>query len=623
MIASKHIDKIVIVIVVIAAIAVLCMVAFIDTGDAGVVMTYEEELFGADGVMRVNIIMDDAEWRDMMETAADEVYYACDLEINAERIYNVGIRAKGNSSLMSVAASGSDRYSFKIKLDEYVKGQTFKGLDKLVLNNNYGDATMMKEAVTYDMFAWLGADASLSSYAEVAVNGKYTGLYLALEAVEESFALRNYGLNYGRLYKPDTMNLNQMGDELGIDIGGLLNGFGEEGGFSFASIFGSITEEQFEGMKAAFMGSGEDGGFGGFGGFGGGDSSLVTALNYIDNDLSTYDIIWESSVFGSGNSDHRRVLEAIKHINAGEDFDQYMDVDAMLRYLAVHTFVVNMDSVSSNMPHNYYLYEEDGQLRLIPWDYNLAFGGQELPGSSVLINFPIDTPFSGVSLDDRQFFMAILEDEACREQYHEYLIELVEGYVYGGEFDAFFERTREQIDELVRSDPTGFFDYDDYEAATDMFYQVMRLRADSIAGQVAGTIPSTTSGQAANPELLLDDSSVNVAVMGSMMENMMGAQLGDGMGDLDFSNLNIEDLTYEDFRRMLGLDETQAPEAGDASDDTNPFGALMGFDTGMIPAGLNMNMLSGLPTIINAALIGLCFVAIVVAAILVNRYKRK
>ena len=27
------------------------------------------------------------------------------------------------------------------------------------------------------------------------------------------------------------------------------------------------------------------------------------------------------------------------------------------------------------MIHNYYLYEEDGQLSMIPWDYNLAFGG--------------------------------------------------------------------------------------------------------------------------------------------------------------------------------------------------------------------------------------------------------
>ena len=43
--------------------------------------------------------------------------------------------------------------------------------------------------------------------------------------------------------------------------------------------------------------------------------------------------------------------------------------------MAVHEFVVNLDSLSGNMAHNYYLYENDGQLNIIPWDYNLSFGG--------------------------------------------------------------------------------------------------------------------------------------------------------------------------------------------------------------------------------------------------------
>ena len=41
----------------------------------------------------------------------------------------------------------TDRYSFKLEFDHYIKGQTCYGLDKLILNNNYADATNMKEAV--------------------------------------------------------------------------------------------------------------------------------------------------------------------------------------------------------------------------------------------------------------------------------------------------------------------------------------------------------------------------------------------------------------------------------------------------------------------------------------------
>ena len=130
------------------------------------------------------------------------------MEIGGKTFYQVGIRPKGNTSLSNIANDPTtDRYSFKLEFDHYVEGQTCFGLDKLVLNNNYADATNMKEALIYDMYQYLGADASLYNYAKVSVNGEYWGVYLALEAVEDSFLLRNYGTENGALYKPDSMNI--------------------------------------------------------------------------------------------------------------------------------------------------------------------------------------------------------------------------------------------------------------------------------------------------------------------------------------------------------------------------------------------------------------------------------
>ena len=71
----------------------------------------------------------------------------------------------------------------------------------------------MKEAIVYDMYQYLGADASLYNYAEISVNGVYWGVYLALEAVEESFLLRNYGTEGGELYKPENMDGERNGQE--------------------------------------------------------------------------------------------------------------------------------------------------------------------------------------------------------------------------------------------------------------------------------------------------------------------------------------------------------------------------------------------------------------------------
>lgn len=176
--------------------------------DSGVTMEYESALFDHGQIISVNIIMDEDEWQDMLDNAASEEYYKCDAVINGATFYSVGIRPKGNTSLSSIVNDPTtDRYSFKLEFDKYVDGQTCFGLDKLVLNNNYADATNMKEAIVYDMFAYLGTDSSLYNYAKISVNGEYWGVYLALEAVEDSFLLRNYGVSSGGLYKPDSMQM--------------------------------------------------------------------------------------------------------------------------------------------------------------------------------------------------------------------------------------------------------------------------------------------------------------------------------------------------------------------------------------------------------------------------------
>ena len=121
--------------------------------------------------------MEEAQWTDMLQNAIEEEYYPCDVEIGGKTFYQVGIRPKGNTSLSAVVSDpDSDRYSFKLKFDKYVKGQTCFGLDELILNNNYADATNMKEALIYDLFAFVGADASLYQYAKISVNGEYWGV---------------------------------------------------------------------------------------------------------------------------------------------------------------------------------------------------------------------------------------------------------------------------------------------------------------------------------------------------------------------------------------------------------------------------------------------------------------
>ena len=652
MIDNPHIGKGILALLLAAILALLGFMGYWSAASAqmddGLSMAYQNTLFDTSSVIEVDIDISEDNWAALLENATSEEYYDCDVTVNGTTYEHVGLRAKGNTSLSMVASSDSDRYSFKIKFDEYVDGQSCDGLSKLVLNNNYSDATMMKEALCYDMFAFLGADASLYNYAKVSVNGEYRGVYLALEPVEESFAIRNYGTGYGQLYKPDSMemggpgkmkgiSMSQIREEMGFDadsddtqassnagksdtqasseagksgtqapneagksdtqasneagksdaqassdtsdaVSGSQSGSGSAQGTDKNSDAGKNKpsappsassenppspptdapdglSEDSGGQSRSGNGNPPGGGFnrmdnppseipGGDtdrdtdrntdrntsgqsgpgngnppgGGFGG-DSAA--SLNYIDDELSSYETIWESSVFKSTDKDHRRVIHALKNICAddadAESLAESMDVDNILRYMAVQTFVVNLDSLSGSMAHNYYLYEDDGQLNLIPWDYNLAFGGFQSGSASETINFPIDTPFSsGVDLADRQFFMALLENETYLAQYHDYLSQLVEEYVNGGGFDSFYDRVTAQIDALVQNDPTSFYTYDEYTAAAAMLKETVALRAASVQGQLDGRIPSTRDGRSEDSSDLLDASSIDLSVMGVM-----------------------------------------------------------------------------------------------------------
>ena len=614
MIDNPHIGKGILALLLAAILALLGFMGYWSAASAqmgdGLSMTYQNTLFDTSSVIEVDIDISEDNWAALLENATAEEYYDCDVTVNGTTYEHVGLRAKGNTSLSMVASSDSDRYSFKIKFDEYVDGQSCDGLSKLVLNNNYSDATMMKEALCYDMFAFLGADASLYNYAKVSVNGEYRGVYLALEPVEESFAIRNYGTGYGQLYKPDSMemggpgkmkdiSISQIREEMGFDADSddaqassnagksdtqassdtsdadsgshsasgsaqgtdknsdtdknkpsappsassenpsspptdAPDGFPEDsgaqsgdqsGGFNRmdnppSGISGGDTDGDTDRNTDKNTGgqSGPDNGNPPGGGFG--DDSAAS-LNYIDDELSSYETIWESSVFKSTGKDHRRVINALKNICADgadtESLAESMDIDNILRYMAVQTFVVNLDSLSGSMAHNYYLYEDDGQLNIIPWDYNLAFGGFQSGNASETINFPIDTPFSsGVDLADRQFFMALLENETYLAQYHNYLSQLTEEYVSGGEFDSFYDRVTAQIDALVQSDPTSFYTYDEYTAAAAMLKETVALRAASVQGQLDGSIPSTRDGQSEDSSNLLDASSIDLSVMGIM-----------------------------------------------------------------------------------------------------------
>ena len=475
-------------------------------------------------VMTVEISADPEKWQAMLDNASQKEYISADVTINGTTIKNVGIKPKGNSSLKAIAENDdSDRYSFKIKFDEYVDGQTWMGLDILALNNNYSDATSMKEYLSYDIMNYIGVDAPLVSYANISVNDKSWGFYLAVEALDSSYLERTKN-GEGELYKPDSQ-------KMGGDI--VWNAQGEQpsnpartessasssSSANQTSTASSNANEQKNDKDKQFPPDFEKGG--------GMQSDDATALIYTDDKESSYSSIFDNAETKTNESDHKRVIEAIKNLNSGTDLEKYVDVDATLRYLAAHTAVVNLDSYSSNMGHNYYLYENNGQISMLPWDYNMAFGGFQSKDASSVVNFPIDTPVSGVSMEDRPMISKLLEVPENLKKYHEYLQQILDNYFTNGKFEEKVNEVNTLISSYVKEDPSAFFSFEEYETAVKELKKLGALRAESIQGQLSGTIPSTTEGQKTNSSSLIDSSSVNLTVLGDKGEMERGAP--DGM----------------------------------------------------------------------------------------------
>ena len=645
---GKHIDKIccIILIFTILITVVFCNAESLGVNKLSITMGYEKKLFDTSKVHTIDIVMDD--WDSFIDGCEDEEYVSCAVVIDNEAYKNVAIRAKGNTSLSSVAAYGNDRYSFKIEFDHYDSGKNYYGLDKLSLNNIIQDNTYMKDYLCYQMMGYMGVDAPLCSYVWITVNGEAWGLYLAVEGVEDSFLERNYGTSYGKLYKPDSQSMGG-GRGNGADISETELAeqfFGED----TASDSDATTDGKFTGGQGMQPPNGDssggqdmqppdgdssggqgmqppdgdsaggqdmqppDGDFAGGqdmqrpdrdssdgqkmepptgtesdgqkmqkpngdmgnkqGGPGGGMGSDDVSLIYSDDEYSSYSNIFDNAKTDITDADKDRLIASLKSLNENSDIEDVVNVDVVIRYFVVHNFVCNFDSYTGSMIHNYYLYEEDGQFSMIPWDYNLAFGGFSAGGggsdsATQMVNYPIDTPVSGGTVDSRPMLAWIFADESYTELYHTYFDTFISEYFESGYFEKLITETENLIASYVEQDQTKFCTYEEFETGVDTLESFCLLRAESIRGQLDGTIPSTSDGQQEDDSALVDASSISLTDMGSMGRGggTPGGgdrpDMSDGNGGQMPGNGDRPDMPDENGGQMPGRTGTQKNESED------------------------------------------------------------
>ena len=261
--------------------------------------------------------------------------------------------------------------------------------------------------------------------------------------------------------------------------------------------------------------------------------------------------IFDNAKTDVSGKDEKRLIASLKKLSSYEDLEDVLDMDAVLRYFVVHNFVVNGDSYTGSMIHNYYLYEQDGKLSMLPWDYNLAFGGFQGNDAESAVNDPIDDVLS-----DRPMQAWMFSSEEYTELYHEYY----EEFLQSADIDGLIDEAYSLIAPYVEKDPTKFCTYDEFETGVQTLKNFCYLRAQSVTGQLDGSIPSTSEAQKENSESLVDVSAITISDMGSM-GNTMGGKGG-------FGGRQNDDADKSDAADTEGFTPPQRPDSSaDAGTD--------------------------------------------------------
>jgi spore coat protein CotH len=272
-------------------------------------------IFDQDAVHEIKITFPNEDWYDVLVDNYDGVraenpYFPAALEWGPYKFDNIGVRFKGNSTFTSSAATG--KRPFRIKLNEFVKGQKIDGIGSFSLSNAWNDPSFVREKLYYEMAARMGIKAPRSNFAALYINGEYWGLYVFGEVINSDF-LKNYfgkGEDTGNLYKGN--------------IGATFAYLGENA-ISYKTAWEKQTNEEADDW-----------------------TDLIALCKLIDT----------------------TPIEELK-----DKLEPLMDVDSVLAALALDNATVNLDSYIG-MAQNFNIYRRPSDKRWvwIPWDPSLAFG---------------------------------------------------------------------------------------------------------------------------------------------------------------------------------------------------------------------------------------------------------
>ena len=329
-------------------------------------------------IRKIEIRISQAAWNKMMANPMEKRVVPADVNIFGEVVEDVGISPKGNSTIGFTA-----KPPLKVDFNAYHPEQEYRNLKMLLLHNNFGDPSLLREKMAYDMMRFAGVYAGFTAFVEVWVDiidddnpADFLGVYTLVERPDTKYLANRFGPenNRGNLYKADA--------------------WFEEGAADLAYYGENIADYPHPRGELAY------------------------ALMFKDPAKADYGDIIELCY----------VIDGVEYdfpADFAKALEEIFNVDTYLRYLAVIFLTLNFDQYPDT-GNNYYLYHHPGtdQFEWIAWDMGNSwghFGGD--------FDHPIfGTEYTLGPLQYRPLFTKVFEVEQYRQDYQAYLDLLVRYY---------------------------------------------------------------------------------------------------------------------------------------------------------------------------------------------------
>jgi len=190
------------------------------------------------------------------------------------------------------------------------------------------------------------------------------------------------------------------------------------------------------------------------------DTDSGADLVYKENDdYSKYEVDKGSD---EDNAKLKNLISVLNDMPYGEkgNIESVLDVESALKYIAANGILGNYDSYNGDKKQNYKLYAgSDGVFYVIPWDYNMSFGGYGGSGEG-MYSVSIEEPVYGTTMEKSPLIDKLLAVPEYYEKYLEYVNRLVD-YMEGIE-DRIVE-LGDLIRPYVNADPTKFYTTEQFE----------------------------------------------------------------------------------------------------------------------------------------------------------------